>query len=210
MNSASPPQNPVGRNEGSSLIGVAIFCLFAIAAGGYLFYWAANKVNRKALHPALGKTIGELELEPLLGNVTRINADDLSGRIVLINLWGPWCIPCRLEFPYLIHLERRFRSIPTVRFLSVSYQQEPPQIEEELRDSTQEFVQTTEAEFPIYWDPEGRAFLAVAKLTNDPPMYPTTVLLDRDGTVQGYWNTIGPDEAREIEVSVVQLLKRQH
>jgi len=31
------------------------------------------------------------------------------GRVVLLNLWATWCVPCREEFPDLVRLEAAYR-----------------------------------------------------------------------------------------------------
>ena len=69
---------------------------------------------------AVGRSLGELKLEPLLGEVDSIRLEDLSGQVVVVNFWGPWCGPCRMEMPHLIELERKFREVDHFRFVSVS------------------------------------------------------------------------------------------
>jgi thiol-disulfide isomerase/thioredoxin len=35
---------------------------------------------------------------------------DYKGRIVFLNFWATWCVPCRAEIPVLVELQDRYRS----------------------------------------------------------------------------------------------------
>src|SRR4051812_20736983 len=40
------------------------------------------------------------------GNPSRL--DELKGKLLLVNLWATWCVPCREEMPALDKLEGEF------------------------------------------------------------------------------------------------------
>lgn len=54
-------------------------------------------------------------LYPEQGTVTRA---DLAGDILIVNIWGSWCIPCHVEHPFLVDLSEREGDIT---FVGISY-----------------------------------------------------------------------------------------
>jgi thiol-disulfide isomerase/thioredoxin len=50
----------------------------------------------------------------------RIGADELEGRVVVINFWGIWCGPCVAEAPQLQQFHEKYRDDPGVIFLTIN------------------------------------------------------------------------------------------
>ena len=44
---------------------------------------------------------------PKLGADERLSAENLAGRVGLLNVWATWCPSCRVEHPYLLQLSAR-------------------------------------------------------------------------------------------------------
>jgi thiol-disulfide isomerase/thioredoxin len=91
----------------------------------------------------------------------------LKGRPVLLNFWASWCEPCRAEMPSLELLATRHERAGLV-VLAVNYKEALPAI--------QRFLDVLPFSLPILLDRDGDATSAWT-----PRMFPTTVLIGRDG-----------------------------
>jgi cytochrome c biogenesis protein CcmG/thiol:disulfide interchange protein DsbE len=59
----------------------------------------ASQVNSSPAYKGgklLGKPVPTFDL-PALDGSGRVRSDDLQGKVVLINFWNSWCIPCQQE-----------------------------------------------------------------------------------------------------------------
>jgi thiol-disulfide isomerase/thioredoxin len=50
----------------------------------------------------------EFTLTTLEGKTVKLS--DYSGKVVLVNLWAPWCGPCKIEMPGFTRLHEKYRS----------------------------------------------------------------------------------------------------
>lgn len=78
-------------NKRRTLFGVLVFCSLICSS--------------LALSQTV-ETINEQKLDSLIAN--------RNGKILLLNIWATWCVPCREEFPDIIQLSKNFRDIEVV------------------------------------------------------------------------------------------------
>jgi thiol-disulfide isomerase/thioredoxin len=63
-----------------------------------------------------------------------------KGKVVLVNFWATWCVPCRQEFPDLVRLERAYRGRGlAVLGVSTDLARDLPAVEKFLASSGPEF-----------------------------------------------------------------------
>jgi peroxiredoxin len=91
------------------------------------------------------------------------------GKVVFLNFWATWCIPCREEMPALEQLHQTYQS-QDLAILSIDLK--------ESADQVKAFFQKHSLSFPALLDPNGSVFreYLVAGM-------PTTYLIGRDGTL---------------------------
>jgi len=96
----------------------------------------------------------------------------LRGDVVVVNFWGSWCAPCRVEAAGLqaVHMETKRDG---VAFVGVNIR--------DARDKARAFERSFGVTYPSLYDPEGRVALAFRE--TPPVTTPATLVLDRRGRV---------------------------
>jgi thiol-disulfide isomerase/thioredoxin len=113
----------------------------------------------------------EVAGETLLGG--SVSTRPMRGSIVVLNVWGSWCAPCRAEAPILATASRQY-SDRGVKFLGIN-----------ARDNAaaaRAFEQRYEIRYPSIADTDGKAVLSLNGYVPASAV-PVTVLLDREGRV---------------------------
>jgi thiol-disulfide isomerase/thioredoxin len=103
---------------------------------------------------------------------TQFESSSLAGDITVINFWGSWCAPCRLETPEFqaVHAELADRG---VQFLGVDVKDE--------RQLAVGFMKNVGATYPSLFDPRGEVAMAFRGFPAN--VVPSTILLDGRGRV---------------------------
>ncbi len=105
---------------------------------------------------------------------------DLAGNIVVINVWGSWCAPCRAETPDLVRLAKE-NAGRGVRFVGINTRDNPA--------AAKAFVRSFKVPYPSVEDAEGQVLLNFRD-TIPTSVVPTTVVIDRQGQIAA--RIIGP------------------
>jgi thiol-disulfide isomerase/thioredoxin/tetratricopeptide (TPR) repeat protein len=108
-----------------------------------------------------------IDLEWLDGG--RIGADEMEGRIVVINFWGIWCGPCVAEAPQLQQLHEKYRDDPGVVFLTINV------FDYDL-DRVRAWMAENEYDYPVLVDDDFATRSGVRG-------YPTTWFADAHGRI---------------------------
>ena len=103
----------------------------------------------------------------------RFSSGELDGDIAVVNFWGSWCPPCRVESPEFQEVYADVRD-EGVEFLGINVKETSDQF-------PVAFVEKFGIEFPSLYDPRGEVALAF----RDYPAtaIPSTIVLDREGRV---------------------------
>jgi thiol-disulfide isomerase/thioredoxin len=102
-----------------------------------------------------------------------LSADDLGGEVLVVNVWGSWCAPCRREAPVLAKAARTYRE-RGVRFLGLLSRDKPA--------AALAFNRAFDVPYPSLQDPGGRLQLRFADSLPGQAV-PNTWVIDREGRV---------------------------
>jgi thiol-disulfide isomerase/thioredoxin len=133
----------------------------------------------------------ELALEDLNGQ--RASLADYRGRIVVLNFWATWCVPCREEMPLLERLHREYEARGAV-VIGASADDSSTQ------SRIAPFVKKLKLTFPIW---RGATTQDMERLSLGTAL-PATAILDRDGTIA--FRILGPVEEPEMRARLDWLL----
>ena len=85
---------------------IAPLLLFLVLAG--YFAVGLTKDPRKMPNMLAGKPVPEFTLPALLGRDDKgFKNTDLLGDVTLVNIFGSWCVACRIEHPFLMQLKAK-------------------------------------------------------------------------------------------------------
>jgi thiol-disulfide isomerase/thioredoxin len=56
----------------------------------------------------IGGTVPEIELPNAVDSMVKLSS--LNGKVVLIDFWASWCVPCRAANPYVQNLYKKYRA----------------------------------------------------------------------------------------------------
>lgn len=120
--------------------------------------------------PETRGTIGVLAGPDLMEEGKTTALSDYVGDVVVINLWGQWCGPCRGEADDLEEVYESTRE-RGVQFLGIN-------VRDPQKDKAQDFVIDNNVSYPSIYDPSMRTLIALGG--NYPTsVIPSTLVLDR-------------------------------
>jgi thiol-disulfide isomerase/thioredoxin len=116
-------------------------------------------------------------------------SDELAGDIAVLNFWGSWCGPCRVETPEFQEVYADVRD-DGVQFLGLN-------VKEPSEQFALSFVDRFGIEFPSLYDPRGEVALAFRDYPAN--AIPSTIVLDRKGRVAAvYTGEVSQEDLRRV------------
>ena len=153
----------------------------AVAQGGtFEFVSPGGQTSIFYDPPADRGTVGDLKGPDLMEEGKTTALSDFPDQVVVINIWGQWCAPCRGEAGDLEQVYEATRD-QGVQFLGIN-------VRDLQKDKAQDFVVDNAVGYPSIYDPSFRSLLALG--ANYPTtVVPTTIVLDREHRVAAIFLT---------------------
>jgi thiol-disulfide isomerase/thioredoxin len=124
----------------------------------------------------------------------QVALSSLKGKVVMVNFWATWCVPCRQEMPHLQALYEKYSGLG-FELLAVN-------VEKNNAEGARKWLQETPVTFPVLFDPENQ----VTKLYKVQTM-PSPVIIGRDGTMRFIHHGYKPGYENDYQTEVRSLLR---
>lgn len=152
--------------------------LTALLVGSFLTARAELKV---------GDTLPDLAGFQLEGKLPA----DLKGKIVLVDFWASWCLPCAESFPVLDELQKKYGDKLVVLAVNV----------DEKASNMDKFLKKHPVSFTVVRD-SGQKLVAVVS----PETMPTSFILDGEGKVRFLHKGFHGEKTRKEYISELETL----
>ncbi|MBI5279829.1 MAG: TlpA family protein disulfide reductase [Burkholderiales bacterium] len=118
---------------------------------------------------------------------------DYRGKVLYVDFWASWCVPCRLSFPWMNEMQAKYEA-NGLRIVGINVDRKPA--------DAARFLERTPAKFEIAYDPAG----------NTPRAYgvkamPSSFLVGPDGQVIATHRGFTEEDRPALERSIRQALK---
>jgi thiol-disulfide isomerase/thioredoxin len=176
-----------------------ISILFTICGVGARRLWAAQSAGRAALvlvGPLAGLSIAAVTILPALTTqiATRktnapapvfsinrldgavVSPSEFRGRVVLLDFWATWCLPCRRELPELEKLYRQYQGNSSVSFWAVDVERNG-----DTPEKAREFMLKSGFTLPVAFADE-KSLEALAPLNLEG--FPSLIIMDKSGRIR--------------------------
>ncbi len=127
-------------------------------------------------------------------NSNAVKLADFKGKVILIDFWASWCVPCKKSMPHIIDLYNN-RTDSSFIVIAVNVDEDRSKINDFARSINAEFP------FPVIFDKESKL----------PDLYhiegmPTTIIIDKEGIIR-FKETGFTDEIKEkMDSKIKELL----
>jgi len=178
-------EEEVSAVYGSWSVGVAVAALSlgSFACNGL----GANSANSAvdAGHPLVGAVAPPFQLASPDGK-HQVSLSDYAGKVVVIDFWATWCVPCRKAFPEYQKLADKYGS----KVVVVGISEDPDSA------GVAEFAKSHGGKFQVLWD-DGQLTSKSYQITT----MPATFVVDAAGVVRFVHVHSGEEQAIDSEIA---------
>lgn len=147
-----------------------------------------GRIGKDALFPF------SFDLETVDGQ--RVKLEDLKGKVVLVDVWGTWCPPCRKAIPHLVELQKKYGE-KGLQVVGLNWEHVGA---DEAKPTVLAFRKENGIEYPCALAPR-----AIIDSIPNFQGFPTMLFVDREGRVR--LKQVGYAPGEVLEAAVVKLLE---
>lgn len=133
----------------------------------------------------------EIDLPTASGN---IQLESLKGKVVYLDFWASWCVPCKKSFPWMAEMKQSYAD-QGFEILAINLDKE--------RKLADEFLKEMNVNFKVAFDESGKS-ASEYKLKGMPSSY----LIGRDGRVYASHIGFREKDKEQLEQAIKNLLNK--
>ena len=121
-----------------------------------------------------------------------LDLEALKGKVVVVDFWASWCVPCRRSFPWLNSMQAKYKDRGLV-IIGVNLDND--------REAADRFLEDYPADFRVLFDPDG----ALAR-QHEVIAMPSSLVFGRSGELRNHHNGFRVKQQDEYEAAIVAAL----
>jgi cytochrome c biogenesis protein CcmG, thiol:disulfide interchange protein DsbE len=157
----------------------AVFTVLAVVLATQVGTDPRADANKSHL---LGQNAPAVDLPTLDGG--RVRSSDLAGKVVVVNFWNSWCIPCQEEHRALVEFFRRHAADPGFVMVGI--------VRDDTEGAIRRYVNDEGVPYTVALDPGAQASLEFGTRGQ-----PETYAVSPDGVIAG--TRFGPSSVTNLE-----------
>jgi thiol-disulfide isomerase/thioredoxin len=181
--------------QGLSLETTALLLLGALLLTGCSGFSGTGELEYVQGDPQVTEIAPDDREEPVAITGESVQGDpidfaDHRGEVLVVNVWGSWCPPCRAEMPMLVDAHDELAPDDTA-FIGIN-------IRETSRDNAAVFEREYDVPYPSVYDPGSETLLRFGRYAPSQP--PSTLVLDREGRVAALISGAVPSKKTLVDI----------
>jgi len=144
--------------------------------------------------PIIGEPIVQTKAETVIEEKTAaqemLNLDQYKGKVVYLDFWASWCVPCQQTFPWMDAMQKKYPD--DIVFVAVNFGENP--------EDTQEFLKRFPADIKYVYDP----LMQISREYGIPGL-PYSFVYGRNGDLLGKHAGFAGGSAENLEAALNNL-----
>ena len=129
----------------------------------------------------------------LPGDDGTVSLDQYRNKVVYVDFWASWCVPCKHSFPWLNQMQERYGN-NGLKVIAINL--------DKNKAHAAKFLERVPASFDIAYDPEGSVAEAYSL-----KVMPSSYLIDRQGNLIHAHKGFKSSDGSRMENMIIKLLK---
>jgi thiol-disulfide isomerase/thioredoxin len=133
---------------------------------------------------------------------TLVRSEDLAGKVIVLDFWGSWCGPCRMELPHFQAMYEKYR-VQDVVFYGINWERVD---RSKRKEKALAYLKQNNFDFPNVFDLDDSAAQKFQVAS-----FPTVFLVDHTGKIRyrniGFTESISEIMALQIESLIAERKK---